>query len=284
MMRNETVAPPNRAPRDRHGDTPAAIGGILYLLIALIGCSWLLFDTWMDAHTLVGWAGYRLDRLYTPAYHIVAATVIGGALGGIVNGIRSALAHYVGFNRRHLWKYIAAPWMGAALALLAYALLRSTAAIFGGQGSADTAPASQVLANFAAGALAGYGAKDVFIWLDAQVHKLFAVPEPAPNVQGQPEAVAVSRIHAQDLAVGAIAPVPSDATTPPGVVVDQAPSPGTPVVRGDQVDLMVATDSAATNGAAHTDPRADDPPDPPQATADVPDERHTGSTHHVPKT
>ena len=55
----------------------------------------------------------------------------------------------------------------------------------------------------------------------------------------RPEAVAMSRIEAQSLAVGAIATVP-DASAPVGTVVDQEPAPGSLASRGDSVDLTVA--------------------------------------------
>jgi hypothetical protein len=248
MSRNKTQPDPANVTRPTlEGDTWVATSSIVYLLFSLAFVSWLLFDTWMDAHTLLRWLGYRLTRLQTPEFHLVAYTILGGAIGGIVNGIRSALTYFSGFNRRYFWKYISAPWMGAALALIGFALLRSTVAIFGGQSTTPDAATPQFLANFGIGALAGYGAKDVFVWLDAQVNKLFAVQETTPNVTGQPQAVAVSQIQAQDLAVGALAAAPANTTMAAGTVVDQAPAPGTPIDRGATVDLVVAESPASTD-------------------------------------
>ena len=245
----------NVTPPTLEGDTRMAAVAILYLLFSLAFVSWLLFDTWMDAHTLLRWAGYRLARLQTPEFHLVAYCVLGGALGGIVNGIRSALMYYSGFNRRYLWKYITAPWMGAALALIGFALLRSTVAIFGGQATSPEAATPQFLANFGVGALAGYGAKDVFIWLDAQVNKLFAIQQTTPDLKGQPQPVAVSQIQSQNLAVGALAAAPADTAMAAGTVVDQAPAPGTPIDRGASVDLVVTESPATANtdGGRSTD-------------------------------
>jgi hypothetical protein len=230
------------------GDTGVGTFSLLYLLFALAFVSWLLFDTWMDAHTLLhGVLRYDLSRLQSPEFHLIAYSILGGAMGGIVNGIRSALMYYSSFNRRYLWKYITAPWMGAALALIGFALLRSTVAIFGGQSTTPDAITPQFLANFGIGALAGYGAKDVFIWLDAQVNKLFAVQQTTPDVTGQPQPVAVSQLQGQNLAVGALAGAPADSGSEAGTVIDQVPAPGTPIDRGGSVDLVVTNSPAAAN-------------------------------------
>ena len=217
----------------------AATSCVLYLILAFTGVVWLLFDTWIGAHTLAASMGYDVSRLASRQYQIAVNAIAGGAIGGIVNGIRSALGYCTSFDGRYAGKYISAPWMGAALALVALALLTTTAAVIGGQ--AATAPTSspQLLSNFAIGALAGYGSRDVFVWLDAQVQRLFAVEASTPNVTGQPEAVAISRIQAQNLTVGAVAAVPASQPAVVGTVVDQAPSPGTQVSRGDTVDFTV---------------------------------------------
>src|SRR4030095_9514132 len=125
-----------------------------------MGTVWLLFDTWIDAHTLPFWVGYNVSRLGSPQYHLVVAAIAGGAIGGTVNGIRSVLDYSTAFDGRYAGKYIAAPWMGAALALVAHALLTTTAAMVGGQAVAVPGSSPQLLSNFAIGALAGYGAKD----------------------------------------------------------------------------------------------------------------------------
>jgi hypothetical protein len=233
-----------------------AILSILYLLLTLLFFNWLLFDTWMDAHTLFRLVGYDLSRLNSPFFHLVAYTVIGGAIGGIINGIRSVLMYYKGFDSNYFWKYIAAPWSGAALAIIGFAILRSTVAIFGGDVSGAPTDTSQALANFGIGALAGYGSRDVFIWLDKQVSKLFAVPETTPKVTGQPEPVAVSQIQSKNLEVGAVATVPAETPMDAGKVVDQAPAPGTPIDRGQSVDLVV---TAPPNGDQPKDEPKDEP-------------------------
>jgi hypothetical protein len=216
---------------------------MLYLLLSLAFLTWLLFDTWIEKHTFL--AGlFRYDpthvRLNSTAFHLVAYTIIGGGIGGIVNGIRSCLIYYHGFDRRHWWKYFTAPWMGSTLALLIYALIHSSIAVFGGT-SAPSGGTPQVLSNFAVGALAGYGSKDVFIWLDAQVHRLFKVTEQVPELKGKTEAAAASRLHSANLEVGSVTKVPRKDDEGVGTVVAQAPSSDLPIDRGDPVDITVTT-------------------------------------------
>jgi len=145
---------------------------MFYLLLAIAFVSWLLFDIWIGQHSLARWGRYELEPLNTPVFRLVFFTVLGGALGGVVNGIRSLLDYLPHFDRTYAWKYIMAPWLGAALSLVAYAILNSGLSIFGGGNGADGSPA-QILAMFSTGFLAGYGARDVFIWLDCQVSRLF---------------------------------------------------------------------------------------------------------------
>lgn len=187
--------------RTRHSaiHTLTATGSLLYLLASFVGAAWFLFDTWVGSHALPRAFGYAVGPLASPDYHTVVAAVVGGSIGGVINGLRSILRFSEIFDSRHVWKYVSAPWMGAALSLLTYSLLATTASVLGGQpvgaaadGASNTTP--QLLSNFAVGALAGYGAKDAFIWLDAQVHKLFAV-QPAPNAAPQPKALALA--HAE---------------------------------------------------------------------------------------
>jgi hypothetical protein len=145
---------------------------MLYLLLSLGFLSWQLFDIWVGQHTFARLVRYNLEPLKTPIFRLVFFTVVGGGIGGVINGIRSVLEWYPTFDRKYAWKYIMAPWLGGALALIAYALLNSGVSIFGGGGITD-ASAPRILAMFSVGILAGYGAQDVFIWLDAQVSRLF---------------------------------------------------------------------------------------------------------------
>lgn len=145
---------------------------IFYLLLMLAFLSWELFDTWMSRHFLLKQVGYGLQNPQT--LRLIAFTVIAGALGGVVNGLRSSLHYHNSFDRRHAWKYLCAPWMGATLALFVYALLRSSVSVLGSEAAGSVSNA-QVLSNFSVGALVGYGSKDVFVWLDDKVTRIFHV-------------------------------------------------------------------------------------------------------------
>lgn len=234
-----------KAERESKLNRRVAIASILYLLLSLAFFSWLLFDTWIKRHTLPTLVRYDRALLDSPTFLLVAYTTIGGALGGIVNGIRSCLINYNGFERRYVWKYITAPWMGATLSLLVYAIIRSSIAVFGGGSAADNSVSTpQALSNFAAGALAGYGSKDVFIWLDAQVHKIFQVSEQVPDVKGKTEQAAASRLQAANLELGEVSRVPQKDEKRIGTVIDQSPPPEVPIDRGEAVDITVATDKS----------------------------------------
>ncbi|HEY3475311.1 MAG TPA: PASTA domain-containing protein [Anaerolineales bacterium] len=236
------------------GDARAGSLSIIYLLISLGFIGWLLFDIWIDAHTLARVLRYDLKALHDSNYHLLAYTVLGGAIGAIVNGLRSILVHYKGFDRHHAWKYIAAPWMGAALALMGFALLKSTVAIFGGTAATATPDTTQALANFAIGALAGYGSKDVFVWLDSQVEKLFVPKTEAPDTTGKDVAVAVQQIQGAELSVGAVVGTPVETPEEAGKVVEQVPEPGTMIDSGEAVSMVVGTSANGKRAAKSKKP------------------------------
>lgn len=162
----------DKEPMKRITDRMAGGLCILYLLLMLAFLAWQLFDTWIGQYSLIKHLGYGLQREQT--LRLIAFTLIAGALGGVVNGLRSTLHYRDRFERQHVWKYLCAPWMGATLALFVFALLRSGISVLAGT-VAENVGNTQVLSNFSAGALVGYGAKDVFNWLDAKVKDLFQV-------------------------------------------------------------------------------------------------------------
>jgi hypothetical protein len=222
----------------------AAILCLLYLLLALFFFSWLLFDTWIKRYTLPRLVGYNLTSSDGPTFHLIVYTMIGGSIGGIVNAIRSCLLYYHGFDRQYVWKYITAPWMGATLALLVYALIHSSVTVFSGTTTTGNTSTAQALSNFAAGALAGYGSKDAFIWLDDRVHRIFRVTQLVPDVKGKTEESAISRLHAANLELGKVTKEPHEDENQVGTVIDQAPAPEAPIDRGEPVDITVATKKA----------------------------------------
>ena len=225
------------------GNSRAGSFTILYLLLSLGFFGWLLFDIWIDSHALARVLGYDLTELKTPLYHLVAYTVLGGAIGGIVNALRSALTYYTDFDRRFCWKYVAAPWMGSALALMGFALLKSTVAILGGDPVGANAVAPHFLANFGIGALAGYGSKDVFFWLDKQVSKLFLGKEKTPDTIGKKLPVAAKEIQNANRPVGTVVATPAEHPEDVGKVVEQVPAPGALTEGGKAVSMVVGTSS-----------------------------------------
>jgi hypothetical protein len=234
------------AVQKKDADRGAAAKCILYLLLALAFFGWLLFDTWIENHYLAHTLGYNRALLQNTNFRVVAFTVIAGGLGGAIDGIRSILHYTETFNRKHLWKYISMPWMGCTLGLFVYALLRSSMAVLGGNVSSGGVGNTQVLANFAVGALAGFGSKDVFIWLDDKVHKIFQVPAKVPDVKGKLQETAESRIESAKLEVGEVSQVQPSNGKSAGTVMDQSPPAGAPIDRGQSVDIAVAA-----NGQAH---------------------------------
>jgi hypothetical protein len=230
---------------EKDADHKTAVRCTIYLLLMLAFFGWLLFDTWIGNHSLARIMRYDLSRLNNASFRLIAFTIIAGGLGGSVDGIRSIMIYGDSFNGRHRWKYISLPWMGATLALLVYALLRSSIAVLGGSVSSGSIGSTQVMANFTAGALAGFGSKDVFIWLDDKVHKIFQVTEKMPNVKGKPQEFALSRLQAANLELGEVSKVQKSNGKRAGTVMAQSPPPNTPIDRGQSVDLAVAVDGKA---------------------------------------
>ena len=118
-------------------DIAAATFSILYLVIMLAVFSGLLFAI----------LGNQFLKEDNPIYLLMAYTVIGGGLGGVINGIRSFIGWHAdrrAFGRRYVWKYITLPLLGA-------------------------------LGAFSIGALSGYGSHRVLKWLEEQVNKLFKI-------------------------------------------------------------------------------------------------------------
>jgi hypothetical protein len=237
------------------GNSRAGNFTILYLLLSLGFFGWLLFDIWIDSHTLARILGYDLTELKTPLYHLVAYTVLGGAIGGIVNGLRSALTYYTDFDRRFCWKYVAAPWMGSALALMGFALLKSTVAIFAGDAASANAVTPHFLANFGIGALAGYGSKDVFFWLDKQVGKLFLGKEKTPDTIGKKLPVAAKEVQNANRPVGTVVGTSVENPKDVGKVVEQVPEPGALTEGGKAVSMVVGTSSNGKRSVKNKKPR-----------------------------
>jgi hypothetical protein len=235
-------------------DAAAATASALYLLFMLAFFFWLLFDIWLGGHSLARWLGYQdsIGKLNGTTFRLMAYTIIGGGLGGIISGIRSLLFWHgdlQGFGGRYIWKYITNPWLGATLALFVYALIRSGIAVFGGDSTAQAAGTSQALSTFATGVLAGYGSRQVFIWLDVQVNKLFkvtlAAQVPVPDLIGKTRQEAEEILKAAELKAGEVTEeVAGDETVQEGTVIKQNPAADSVLPRNSEVDLTIARKKA----------------------------------------
>ena len=227
-------------------DTSFAVLSILYLLLMLAFFFWQLFDVWIGQYSLAKLVGYKdIGRLTSPSFRLVAFTFIGGGLGGVINGIRSIIGWHSersAFGRRFLWKYIVAPWIGTTLALFAFALIRSGIAIVGGDLQTDAANIRQILSMFAIGVLSGYGSREVFIWLDAQVKRIFKVtPETkVPDLMHKTKEEVEEILKAASLKLGKISEEPTEDESIVGKVISQTPMQDTSIAGGGTVDITIA--------------------------------------------
>jgi len=227
-------------------DTILAVVSILYLLSMLAFFFWQLLDLWSGKCWLVQWIGYKdIERLMNPLFRLAAYAFIGGGLGGIINGIRSLIGWHSersAFGRRFIWKYITAPWIGTTLALFAFALIRSGLAILGGDFQAETPNIRQTLSMFAIGVLAGYGSREVFIWLDAQVKRVFKVtPEVrVPDLQHKTKEEAEGILKAANLRLGKVSEEDAKDEGMVGKVISQTPLRDTSIAEGGPVDITIA--------------------------------------------
>lgn len=237
--------------KEGHLDRAAAMASVVYLLFMLALFCWQLFDIWLGYYYLARLVYYPvLGRLAASSFRLTAYALIGGGLGGITNGIRSFMLWHCeksAFGSRYLWKYIVYPWLGSILALFVYALLRSGVAVLGGDITAGEVGTTQGVSMFAIGALAGYGSRDVFIWLDAQVTRLFKVSPSSevtvPNLLGKMQKEAEAMLKGAALAVGEIVEEAQggdvdEATL--GTVITQKPVAGSLITRGQAVDITIA--------------------------------------------
>lgn len=172
-------------------DVVVAVLSILYLVVVLVTFICLFFAIWTDY-------SIEIDDPKSPVFLLMAFAVVGGGLGGAINGIRSFIGWHAereAFKRRYVWKYINQPLLGIALATMVYAFFRSGLVAFGGNFAPNENFANQALAAFAIGALSGYGSRRVLMWLDRLVKRLFKIADTdtdavgikVPDVKGKTE-------------------------------------------------------------------------------------------------
>lgn len=232
-------------------DIVAAIFSILYLIGALIFFSWLFLDTFIGRNVLLkAILPKDSDYLNNPLLRLIAYTVIGGGLGGAINGIRSFIVWHperVSFGWRFVWKYITLPLVGCVLAAIVYAIIRSGIAAFGGDIPTSEDVTTQGMSAFAIGALAGYGSHKVFRWLDDQVNKLFKVPPvrevKVPDLKDKTQAEAEAILAEANLKLGNVTEEPSEDPAKVGKVIRQDPPADSEIPAGTAVDIVIGKEA-----------------------------------------
>jgi hypothetical protein len=167
-------------PEDTKATWSARLTGV-YLIVTSGAWLCLLFDVWSGNNNLIQWAARCFGAnpqscLNSPTFHLVAYSLIGGGIGGVINGFRSFIfwhCEHGAFGYRFIWKHVIFPIQGALLGLIVYALLRSGVSLLNGETKSEATGSMQALAFFGISALAGYGAQSVFRWLDYKVSQIF---------------------------------------------------------------------------------------------------------------
>ncbi|HET9479943.1 MAG TPA: PASTA domain-containing protein [Pyrinomonadaceae bacterium] len=245
-----------------------------YSIASIAFLAWLLLDTWSGQYT-------ALKKILSPeilatvtnstVFRLVVYTAIGGGMGASINNLRSFIqwhAERQAFGWRFIWKYIAMPPLGAALAALVYGILQGGMAVFNGGTAIGASGGNSItsLSAWATGTLAGYGAHKVFIWLDEKVNSLFRVEQTKVNV---PDVSGKSPEEAREILINTqleMGESTTATTTQPqnfGKVIGQTPPAGTELACKSKVTLVIGApagaegaDTTRTDGAAKTEEEA----------------------------
>jgi len=238
--------------RDEAGwDIAAATFSIVYLIAMLVFLCWLLLDMSIGQNTLLkAILPKGTDYLNSPLFWLIAYTVVGGGLGGVINGIRSFIAWHPeneAFGRRFVWKYITRPLVGFVLAAIVYAIIRGGIAAFGGDLAPGNSFSTQAMWAFAIGALAGYGSHKVYKWLDSQVNKLFKIAEVpqvrVPDVKDKTKDEAEAILAKANLNLGKVQEKMSTDPSKVGKVIDQDPPADSMIPEADSVDIVIGKEA-----------------------------------------
>jgi hypothetical protein len=240
-----------------------------YLIAVLMFLLWLLFDTWSGRDVLLVRFGYDKAVLATASFRLLAYVGIGGAIGGAVDGLRSLIfwhAEKRAYGPRFIWRELALPPIGAAVALICYAIVRGGVGVLSGDVSLDPKGGTPVMAAFAVGTLAGFSAIQVFQWFDAQANKIFSVKTKSqttivPDITGMTIDEATTALKNAKLVLGTRCRVPDETKDPndttPDVILRQTPDPG----RQADVQSAVNVIYGPSKTSKQPDPRKQ--PDPP---------------------
>ena len=227
-------------------DLIAATISVVYLLTMLILLSWLLADICVGKGKFIAaLAGNSDVPVDTGLLRLILYTIVGGGLGGTLNGIRSLLfwhAEQRMFGWRYVWKYVSAPLVGGVLAAITYAIVQGGIVAFAGDTSGNAGGATQGLAAFAIGALAGYGSHTVFQWLDAQVKRLFSAAQGeinVPDLSGKTKEEAQSALLELGLLLGQVSHQKTIEPDNLEKVIEQNPAAHEKVPLGTCVDITL---------------------------------------------
>jgi hypothetical protein len=150
-----------------------------------------------------------------------------------------------------MWKYITLPPLGAVLAPIVYAIVYCGIGVLGGGYTQDENSTNQALSAFAIGALSGYGSRQVYIWLDDQVKKIFNPPPKAevnlldvvvnvPDLKGRTQKEAEASLEEANLKLGKVSTQVSDDPAIADKVISQNPQADSKSVKGNPVDITIA--------------------------------------------
>ncbi len=233
-------------------DIIAATASAFYLFCMFFLLLWLFLDIRTGRMLLLSYF-FETDApcFHSVTFRMIVYVAVGGSLGGIINGLRSILQWHSdrkSFGWRHFWKYLILPCLGAALAIIVYAIVRSGLAVVGVDLSAKTAEGDvpdslkQIFALFSLGSLSGYGSHQVFRWLDKKVAGLFQMYSVAvtqvPDLKDQTLEDAKEALRAAKLNLGSITFV-YEGPSLPGRVVDQKPEKEKTVQQASTVNLII---------------------------------------------
>ena len=227
-------------------DHIVAILTICYLLLTLALFLWQLFS--IAVWNGISWFGnVSFPIAANSVLQLAIFTFIGGALGGIANAVRSFnfwhSEHYA-FSRIFVWKYVTKPWLGGTLALFVVAIVYSGIGVLGGVTFGDTIDSRAWLSVFTIGALAGFGAHDLYRWLDAQVTRLFKITTVdrilTPVLIGKTQEQATKILKDARLNIGQKSMDTVAGNEEPGRVKRQIPLPNEPINIGEAVDIIIA--------------------------------------------
>jgi tryptophan-rich sensory protein len=239
-------------------DIKAATISVIYLILMLLFFTWQFVDISTGRMLLLKKIlQENADKLSSEMCRIIAYAVIGGGLGGVVNGFRSILTWHAerqAFGWRFLWKYITLPLLGATLAAIVYALTRAGIAVVGGNVAGGNSSSGadftvQAFSAFAIGALSGYGSQKVFKWLDEHVNRLFKISAVAdvtvPNLRGKTRDEVIMALRKLELNLGKVEEQVSEEPAEFNKVIRQSPPADTKVLKASSVGIIVAKESVS---------------------------------------